>query len=247
MPCNCKQPAASTKNRIKILSQKCSLPWVAESCLPVLFYTCPFYLSGNLVLSAVSGAIHLGSVELRIILLPRMSEICRTRASNEVRPCFTLHFLAAASLFSWGCCYSFKNKHPRNFLLKQASPLQIQLYSFSWVILSPCCIFLFLQNLLKNTTLPRGKQGEFSPCWLPALLQSPSWLRWVLFPFGNHSWAEADRERGAHPRQDRTELGPPRDGRWGNGNRKKEKDSGCGSGKPNLSFMLAEITGCILF
>lgn len=162
--------------------------------LPVLFYTCPFYLSGNLVLSAVSGAIHLGSVELRIILLPRMSEICRTRASNEVRPCFTLHFLAAASLFSWGCCYSFKNKHPRNFLLKQASPLQIQLYSFSWVILSPCCIFLFLQNLLKNTTLPRGKQGEFSPCWLPALLQSPSWLRWVLFPFGNHSWADRGRQ-----------------------------------------------------
>lgn len=159
--------------------------WKLSPC-PVLHL--PFLLSGNLSLSAASGAIHLGSVVLKIILLPRLWEICRTKASPEVRPRFTLHFLAAASLFSWGCCYPFKNKHPRNFLLKQASPLQIQLYSFSRVIFSPCRIFGslgFWLNLLKNTALPWGKQGEFSPCWLPALLQSPSWLRWVFFSFGN--------------------------------------------------------------
>lgn len=65
------------------------------------------------------------------------------RVSPEVRSCVTLHFLADALLFSRGCCYHFKNKHPRNFLLKQASPFQIQLHYFSWAIFNPCRIFGF--------------------------------------------------------------------------------------------------------
>lgn len=98
-------------------------------------------------------------------------QICAS-VSPQVRPYVTLHFMADALLFSWGCCYHFKNKHPRNFLLKQASPFQIQLYYFSWVIFNCCCILVSFTEFIKKGGRAVGKARG-------ALLQWPSWL-WSL-------------------------------------------------------------------
>lgn len=151
------------------------------------------------------------------------SQGCERFASPEVRPRFTLHFLAAASLFPWGCCYPFKNKHPRNSLLKQASPLQIQLYSFSWVIFSPCCIFGswgFFTEFIKKHGPATGKARGIFTLLTPSSAPEPLLLRCgFFFPLwkpgqGRQRQLPPGRQGvwgSSHTGQDRMELGPPRE------------------------------------
>lgn len=192
--------------------------------------------------------------ELGIILLPRMWEICRTRVIPEARPRFTLRFPAAASLFPWGCCYSFKNKHPRNSLLKQASPLQIQLCSFSWVIFSPCRIFgswgvFSFTGFIKKHGPATGKaRGIFT------LLTPRALLAQIFFFFFSPLETRAGQTEAAPPRQTGSmgliPLRTGQDGAWATqgivtGKRKRIQDVKVGN--QTLSFMLAEIMGCISF
>lgn len=161
-------------------------------------------------LTAVAGAAHLGSAELRIVLLPRMWEICRTRASPEVRPRCTLHFPAAASLFPGGCCYPFKNKHPKNLLLKQAFPSPNPIILFQLGHFQPLLHFWFFGVLftefIKNPhPCHRESKGNFHP----ADSQSPSWLRWVFVGF----FPLESRQR---------QLPPARQGIWGSSHAEQE-------------------------
>lgn len=157
---NCKHPASSStgaclahkhlQNHIKNLSQKCSLPQVAGSWFPVLF--CPFYLSG----------VSQQWLELLTWALLSWGLFCSQGCERFAEPGQVLRsdlavlfiFQQLPRCFLEVAATPLKTSIPRICFWNRLSPLQIQLYSFSWVIFSPCCIFgslgVFLTEFIKN-------------------------------------------------------------------------------------------------
>lgn len=132
--------------------------------------------------------------------------------------------------------------------MKQASPLQIQLHSFSWVIFSPCCIFgswgFFKLNLLKKHSPATRKARGIFTLLTPSSAPEPLLAQVGGFFSPLETRAGQTGSVGLIPRR------TGQDGAWATqgivtGKRKRIQDVKVGN--QTLPFMLAEITGCILF